>query len=882
MGNIQSEVGKFIQFAKDELEKRNFDAVITEGRNVPDNIRSYATIGSLMKDTIQVQSIKNLIECFNSAENPLLKDQKASDIVNSDTNPLLKNQKTSSINSKNIRFTDFDFTLQNDPCNSTPPFCFVCASSGAGKTQLPFALDTPVLYFLFKSFLTKTASKEEIGTQGVYLPFIKISTAFNWCLDEDYKLYKQYENLKNQENQEKLWKEKFYTIGFLVTLCRSIIKIRDNGHNDEHWIITELRVGNMDFEKMSILDGCSIIDELFANNKKSRPAIFIDESQRLPEENGDEFVEQYVFTRRLLRKSTLITFFMGTNASFVNFVMLQSKKSYQSRKGEFKPFCYVVHDLAPFSTIVLDKHITELKEIAYDSIAAPVPKAAIREIDEFLGFIRNLLTTERPWFCLLVLEYLKKNISFVGNFKPLDILDNIIYSIFSTFMVRKKEFANFTPEDSSEYNLANISLISPNLCKQISEISKEISNIEEANKKTKLSIEVKKDINSVPFSFIHKHVAYLRTSATIEEYFSTFFGLYLKTGESTTFGLIGKVEKSKGTSYEDFNIGQVFAPFKEEFFSNLAFIGTKNYEEIFVTMEENNPMRMPLIDVFLKIKNKAKRVSASISNNKHLDGLVFENLVSYSVLLATHTNSFYGVEFQSWIYNFIQELNLCTRYEGKDRIKLSIAFPDDEFWNINKSYIIPFCPPALNGSWNQKAVEYLSTHGASIGITRGILGGESMDFYIDKSCSDGEKVVLSGECKLWNQEVGFSAAVDIIHKLKEHEHKTKWNVIVSNSFKFEEKQWANLKIDSKDEEEQLKKEKARTKLESTRVYLLKNISSKDEKKENYDLELKQIYRSNDEDAGDIQGFVFVDLKTINSVDSDGEKQYNNFLNAMTR
>lgn len=48
------------------------------------------------------------------------------------------------------------------------PFVFICSSSGTGKTQIPFSLDTPLLYFVY-NVAQETQSNYQITFLRSYL-----------------------------------------------------------------------------------------------------------------------------------------------------------------------------------------------------------------------------------------------------------------------------------------------------------------------------------------------------------------------------------------------------------------------------------------------------------------------------------------------------------------------------------------------------------------------------------------------------------------------------------------------------------------------------------------------------------------------------------------
>ena len=66
------------------------------------------------------------------------------------------------------------------------PYIFVCASSGTGKTQLPFSLDIPMLYLLNNKKMVKNIDNS--NTQHIYKNFIEISRCFFECIEKDINI----------------------------------------------------------------------------------------------------------------------------------------------------------------------------------------------------------------------------------------------------------------------------------------------------------------------------------------------------------------------------------------------------------------------------------------------------------------------------------------------------------------------------------------------------------------------------------------------------------------------------------------------------------------------------------------------------------------------
>lgn len=70
------------------------------------------------------------------------------------------------------------YSSKNTPDNI--PFVFVCSSSGMGKTQLPFTLDAPSMYFLYS--IGESSQSEQIKLLITNLTDLKFNQTFTRSL----------------------------------------------------------------------------------------------------------------------------------------------------------------------------------------------------------------------------------------------------------------------------------------------------------------------------------------------------------------------------------------------------------------------------------------------------------------------------------------------------------------------------------------------------------------------------------------------------------------------------------------------------------------------------------------------------------------------------
>lgn len=179
----------------------------------------------------------------------------------------------------------------NDGCI---PFVTVCASTRKDKTQLPFTLNIPMIYLVNNKEMTRNKTEND-----TYSRFIDISKCFFKCVENDVETMKG--------NHERIDECELFLPFFIYTLLRETKKARIS--DDEHWLESQVNIGNEPkFCKMSIEEARARIKDLFKDGLK--PIIFLDE---LHAQDSADLHTEYIYTRNLIRKLDLISFFMRTD-----------------------------------------------------------------------------------------------------------------------------------------------------------------------------------------------------------------------------------------------------------------------------------------------------------------------------------------------------------------------------------------------------------------------------------------------------------------------------------------------------------------------------------------------------------------------------------------
>ena len=649
------------------------------------------------------------------------------------------------------------------------PYIFVCASSGTGKTQLPFALDIPLIYLLNNERIVKNSNFEETGKtpQQIYLNFVNISRTFKNCIKKDTKTRNKMDDFNDQTET--------MIAGFFVVLCREIMKMRKQ-YGNEHWAVSQLRIESSErIESMNYGNAAKELNLIF-EGIGAKPVVFLDESQK-DVDNQETFALEYKLVRRLIRQIGMIPVFMGTNACLANFVNFQGSSG--SRDDQKAVWCYIVYKLAPPSQEFIQQEKLKVIE-SVNSCEASIDSK--NKAVNFVTAITNKMKYERPFFCNLIFEQLNNNIKSItsSDFDPCKRLDIILWNVFYNFNSRKKSFEAYleSNNDFMNYNYSNISITSPEFWRKKKEF------LDNTNKSTKDI----KEYNIDKANGIHNHIAYLYASPSLKENLrnESFFALQIDDLHLKTF-MISTSEKEVKSA--KFQIEQIFAPFRDETLGQLAFVGSDNSKTVFIGptsqmkgMDQSPYQRISSCKALNDINSKAQTISnhaTKITTN----WTTLEILSALSALIASHGNGFEGMNAELWLRHFLREINKNSNYE----IELpEIKYPkNDQFINNTlKTIKIPFCSSTINAEWDLDFRTYLKSQGANLGTLYADLGKESRDFYIEFADDNEEYTTpISGECKYRKDDITIQGIEKVIERLLRHDSPI--NLIVVNMFKKE-------------------------------------------------------------------------------------------------
>jgi hypothetical protein len=200
--------------------------------------------------------------------------------------------------SKNPEYNYNDnFVMYNNIKTKEFPFIFVCASSGTGKTQLPFSLNIPLLYLINNKRILQTA--EDQHQQLIYKNFFNLSRKFIRCVELDrYLIYDKDFSINYSDTFNDC---KSMLAGFFVTLFELIYRYRQKNGCQEHWTISQLNAlatleSPIEIRAVCIRDAKISILKLFSS-AGFFPLVFLDESQK---SDDQYFHRDYKTSRKIL------------------------------------------------------------------------------------------------------------------------------------------------------------------------------------------------------------------------------------------------------------------------------------------------------------------------------------------------------------------------------------------------------------------------------------------------------------------------------------------------------------------------------------------------------------------------------------------------------
>ena len=311
------------------------------------------------------------------------------------------------------------------------PLFIVCGPSGTGKTQLPFSLDRPILYFTQSHDLS------------IYSLFKNISDFFWELLEYDFELFAKEQGIVDRyidKNSYKYSLDKFNTaaiagnssfkyssLGFLVELIRKVNDLKNGKCFDLSWPRIQLTLSEtIPCSLLTISETQIQLKSILENEQLEKlPLIFLDKFNAL-DSHPSLTKAKYFFLRNVIRVANLIPVLIGSNSD-----MKYMTTAKERNECENKVWAFVFHKFPSYPASLLTESVEK-----YFIPGEP-----------FVPVLITLLQRENPFFAKLVLGHLEK-ISKNSHIKLSEdnfpvFFDDILKIIFEGFISREKTFLEF-------------------------------------------------------------------------------------------------------------------------------------------------------------------------------------------------------------------------------------------------------------------------------------------------------------------------------------------------------------------------------------------------------------------------------------------------------
>ena len=626
------------------------------------------------------------------------------------------------------------------------PFIFVCCSSFAGKTQIPFSLSGlfPFVYLL-----------DFVGNQSIYEPFKQISERMQDLIKLDIELLRidpdlttEFGQVKNSyfsmDNFESLDKKnfKFHSAGFLFKVIKMILGEFRNDP-DRAWLNIELFTDFdvLSYERMQLSTCRFELSEMFRLLSPLFPggtirdgiAVFIDECDT----SHSEF--PYVFKRNLVRSMGIVPIIMGTDSKLYNLI---DKTKMIGSRGTERAWCFTFSQLPNYPEALLEHKVNELEQKLKDG------RSSFGNIDdriEFLHMLKRAVALDRPAFIQKLLTHLDTRITEVDFDFDVD-FHSASSSVFAAFLGNKNiRGSSYTKFLQSQMFYAQ----------------------------DRLAIQAIHEASRPGASMIHCHLGYLcEKRAGQREPFIGITTLVVDEDGKVLYvpATILRGLTDRFTQNQQYYPKAFFGSFKKQPISGLAFASNclllpnvENSKALFLG-ENSRP---------LSTRSAVKKIescydSASVSENTAANGRSLEALCKAGVLHSLSVKGFKGMTAADWIPWFCVELSMSE----KSKDPYPVVMSDDLRDRLSKIKL-PFVSPTSgvrpdsefdnSSDWNEHMESfYRQRLEYNIGTMHHTAHKEKIDCKV-YSFRDG--MVMRFECKNWLHSVTGSDLVPIIVNL---------------------------------------------------------------------------------------------------------------------
>lgn len=299
------------------------------------------------------------------------------------------------------------------------PFVFICAPSGAGKTNFAFSLNIPCLYFTYVPIAAR-------ASQDIYAPFESQSKELEDTIKYDENLHNMSFNYMGPRKAVMEFVKnsiiEYRTVGFLVTMISILVSNWKKYNGKINSALIQLQINTFTYTLMSLERGRAILSKLFKdifNENSYLLPIFIDECSTVKPEEEIRFMLLRNLTRALLCNPI----FMGTDTQAANFI----DQSLGNVSGTEKnlPWCLIWSRLPDLSESFLMK---EYDEFYKPFIGYLREKGLHFPSNNLMNFFWKYLKKERPLFFF----YMKKALEHIYSHEILFSSDHDAFTRINT------------------------------------------------------------------------------------------------------------------------------------------------------------------------------------------------------------------------------------------------------------------------------------------------------------------------------------------------------------------------------------------------------------------------------------------------------------------
>ena len=645
-------------------------------------------------------------------------------------------------------------------------FGVICESSGTGKTQIPFSLDVPYLYFLY-SIQCK---------QQIYDNFYNHSDELMTLLVEDSKIYFEKFTMDSDKILEARVEQvsksptPFKVVGFIVSMLRKVVEEFIDCKGAKHSALIQTKLKSIKYRPMTVSEGRLAIQKLLKNvpDQSSFP-IFFDECafqksyvHAMPAQFSEEL--NFMLLRSLVRSMLCHPIFMGTNAEAANFLgITKGQGSGDTKTGSAKePWCVIIHRLPAYEEGMYREAFSRMRT----KLSSKTPRPQFPN-DELISFLERHLSRERPIFTYYLESFLDEFISsnevVTNNYEFFGLL---LESICVRFRDRKRNIEWMNLGQMAYMCARTWGIVNPSAERKASNILSSRTSKKSFGKMAQEGLIASGKIFHSDL-YIHNHFGIL--DAIPDKPDNPFY-------TTISSKAIEKMYLREYFMYNgDFKIASTFPIFTHS--PILGFVCTgldsKN-QSILVEKVFGNIGDFPIIDrkrtLVASSNDRVERtsvcralwsciepVNTSIARKASAtSGFVLELALYCAALLASRANGLLGCDLLTFLRHLVRELNFTPSYDSEDDLSEIILHPD--FKKSFREFKVPFISPMATDTWNSAFVDdlkkSLSLDDLCLGVGIPSISQSPADFIVKNW--PGNEIVMCGECKLYKDAINAS------------------------------------------------------------------------------------------------------------------------------